>query len=48
MVLLVRGSSARQSSDLAAVPTDASIIAVVDAIEWNGRTVFKKEKQGRF
>lgn len=47
MVLLVRGSSARQSSDLAAVPTDASIIAVVDAVEWNGRTVFKKEFQGR-
>jgi len=44
VVLFARGSSARQTADLASVPTDASIIAIVDSIDWNGRTVFKKEK----
>jgi microcompartment protein CcmK/EutM len=44
MVLLARGSSARQTADLATVPTDASIIAIVDSIEWDGRMVFQKEK----
>jgi microcompartment protein CcmK/EutM len=43
MVLIARGSSARQTADLATVPTDASIIAIVDAIEWDGRMVFQKE-----
>ncbi len=45
MVLIARGSSARQAADLATVPTDAGIIAVVDSIVWNGKTVFQKEKK---
>jgi len=47
MVLVVRGSSARQTADLATVPTDASIIAVVDAVEWKGQMIYKKEQAGR-
>jgi ethanolamine utilization protein EutN len=42
VVIVVRGSSARQSEKLTNVPTDASIIAIVDSIEFKGNTVFKK------
>jgi microcompartment protein CcmK/EutM len=45
LVLIARGSSARQAADLSTVPTDAGIIAIVDSIEWNGKTVFQKEKK---
>ena len=43
VVILVRGSSARQTAELSNVPTDASIVAIVDAIELNGKTVFRKQ-----
>ena len=42
VVIVVRGSSARQSEKLGNVPTDASIIAIVDSVEFKGSTVFKK------
>jgi ethanolamine utilization protein EutN len=42
VVIVVRGSSARQSDNLANVPTDASIIAIVDSVEFKGKTAFNK------
>ncbi len=42
VVIAVRGSSARQTANLANVPTDASIVAIVDTIEFKGQTVFQK------
>ncbi len=45
IVLVVRGSSARQVSQLSGVPTDTSIVAIVDAIELDGNVIFQKHKQ---
>ncbi|MCB9208954.1 MAG: EutN/CcmL family microcompartment protein [Ignavibacteriales bacterium] len=42
IVLVVKGSSARQSADLANVPTDASIVGIVDSIEHLGIVKFRK------
>ncbi len=42
VVIIVRGSSARQTSGLANVPTDTSIVAIVDSIEFKGNIVFRK------
>jgi ethanolamine utilization protein EutN len=42
VVIVVRGSSARQSEKLTNVPTDASIVAIVDSVEFKGETVFRK------
>lgn len=42
VVIVVRGSSARQAESLAQVPTDTSIIAIVDSVELQGKTVFNK------
>jgi ethanolamine utilization protein EutN len=44
IVLLCRGSSARQSADLTAVPTDASIIAIVDSVEMGGKLTYQKQR----
>lgn len=42
VVIVVRGSSARQVDDLSTIPTDTSIVAIVDSIEYKGKTVFQK------
>jgi len=44
IVLAVRGSSARQSDDLATVPTDTSIVAIVDSVEHLGKMVYRKDQ----
>ena len=44
VVLVVRGSSARQVDQLNNVPTDTSIVAIVDAIEVGGKTMFRKHQ----
>ena len=44
VVIVVRGSSARQAKSLADVPTDTSIVAIVDSIELKGKIVFDKAK----
>ncbi len=44
VVIIVRGSSARQTTGLEKVPTDTSIIAIVDALEIGKKTVFEKAK----
>jgi len=46
VVIVVRGSSARQTQNLANVPTDTSIVAIVDSVEWKGKLVFKKGETG--
>jgi len=42
LVLLVQGSSARQTSRTESAPVDCTIFAIVDTIEKEGRTVFTK------
>ena len=42
VVIVVRGSSARQVDQLTNVPTDTSIVAIVDSIELKGNLVFHK------
>jgi ethanolamine utilization protein EutN len=42
LVLLVQGSSARQTSRTNSTPVDASIFAIVDTIEQGGKIVFRK------
>jgi len=45
MVLIVRGSSARQAKNMETTPTDTSIIAIIDSLEFQGKTVFEKFKK---
>ncbi len=45
IVILVRGSSARQTKSLQSVPTDTSIVAIVDSIELQGKIVYDKAKE---
>jgi ethanolamine utilization protein EutN len=42
VVIVVRGSSARIAKNMDTLPTDASVIAIVDAVELAGRVTFKK------
>ena len=44
MVLLVQGSSARQTSRTSGNPVDAVIFAIVDSVEQDGKNVFRKAK----
>ena len=44
LVLLVQGSSARQTSRTQGNPVDAVIFAIVDTVEQNGKIVFKKSE----
>ncbi len=45
VVIIVRGSSARQTTNLSNVPTDTSIVAIVDTVEFKGKAVFQKSAQ---
>lgn len=42
IVIVVRGSSARQSAQLANIPTDTSIVAIIDSIEYRKKIIYKK------
>lgn len=42
IVIIVRGSSARQADNMQHTPTDTSIVAIVDSIEFKGDIVFRK------
>ena len=44
LVLLVQGSSARQTSKTESTPVDCTIFAIVDTIEKDGKTVFNKRE----
>ena len=43
-VLIVQGSSARQTTRTEGRPVDAVIFAIVDTVEQNGKTAFKKSE----
>lgn len=42
LVICVRGSSARQAKGMDNVPTDTSIIGIVDTLEYQGKVIFQK------
>ena len=42
LVIIVRGSSARTTTDIGSRPIDGSIVAIVDTINMNGKTVYQK------
>ena len=42
VVLVVRGSSARQASKMSQVPTDATIVAIVDSVVYQGKVTYEK------
>ncbi|MBN2413907.1 EutN/CcmL family microcompartment protein [candidate division KSB1 bacterium] len=42
LVIIVRGSSARQAQNMETVPTDTSIIGIIDTLEYEGKVVFQK------
>jgi ethanolamine utilization protein EutN len=42
MVLMVKGSSARQAKGMETTPTDATIVGIVDTVEMGGTVTFKK------
>lgn len=44
VVMVVKGSSARQTPQTENKPVDAAIIAIIDSIEIEGKVVFKKYK----
>ena len=44
LVLIVQGSSARQTSRTESRPVDAVIFAIVDSVEQDGKPVFRKNK----
>ena len=43
-VLLVQGSSARQTTATEGNPVDCVVVAIVDTVELNGKAVFEKSK----
>ncbi|MBN2290330.1 MAG: EutN/CcmL family microcompartment protein [Candidatus Glassbacteria bacterium] len=44
VVLVVRGSSARVTTGMSAVPVDACIVAILDSVEIQGKRVFDKAR----
>ncbi len=44
LVLLVQGSSARQTTRTEGRPVDAVIFAIVDTVEQSGKTAFRKSE----
>ncbi|MEJ2083761.1 MAG: EutN/CcmL family microcompartment protein [Acidobacteriota bacterium] len=46
VVLVVRGSSARQTDKTATVPTDTTIVGIVDGVVFEGKMVYEKNAVG--
>ena len=42
LVLIVRGSSARAAAGLAKVPTDATVVGIVDEVTFDGKRAYLK------
>ena len=42
LVICVRGSSARMAKNMETVPTDTSIIGIVDTLEYQGKVIYQK------
>jgi ethanolamine utilization protein EutN len=45
LVICVRGSSARMAKGMETVPTDTSIVGIVDTLEYKGKVIFQKFTQ---
>lgn len=45
IVLVVAGSSARQTQQTQNTPVDAVIMAIIDTIDMDGRTVYRKDAE---
>lgn len=45
VVIVVRGSSARQADQLTNVPTDTAIVAIVDTVEHKGEIKYQKHSR---
>ena len=41
LVLVVRGSSARQAKGMSTTPVDAIVIGIIDTIDFDGETTYK-------
>lgn len=48
MVLLVQGSSARQTEATNNTPVDCTVFAILDTADKDGKTIFKKSKSSDF
>jgi len=46
VVLVVRGSSARQTEQTAKIPTDTTIVAIVDTVVYRGQKTYEKDSKG--
>ena len=44
IVLVVKGSSARQAEGMESIPTDATVVGIIDAVELDGKDVYKKHQ----
>jgi ethanolamine utilization protein EutN len=44
LVLIVRGSSARQAANMSTTPVDAAVIGIIDNIQLSGETTFTTSK----
>jgi len=44
LVIMVRGSSARQARNMETVPTDTCIIGIIDTLEYEGKVIYQKYK----
>lgn len=44
LVLVVRGSSARQAQNMSTTPVDAIVIGIIDQIEFSGNSTYNAEK----
>jgi len=46
LVIIVQGSSARQTARTEGTPVDCAIVAIVDNVELDGKSVFRKGEDG--
>lgn len=45
VVLLIRGSSSRQASEMTGKPVDTSFVAIVDKVKKNGEVAYSKKDE---
>jgi ethanolamine utilization protein EutN len=47
VVMIVGGSSARQTSQTASSPVDLAIVSIIDQVEVGGNTVYDRRREGQ-
>ncbi len=45
VVLVATGSAAREAAGMGSVPTDASVVGIVDSVQRDGRTTYSKARR---